>query len=175
MKLILATIFLFIASIFANTVGLMAMLDGSTFNGKMTCLPQELLDAFLYLDGTYNYNSYLLPTTQDNGLTWLATLNEPKTYVNVDSDGFLVLADTGYGFNDTFSRPNLQHIVIGGKDTFYVVENTAGPEGTYKIKVSGDIPDGGVPINLGQIGVATFFRRNRLGQELDFNKFTKVK
>lgn len=175
MKLILATIFLFVTSIFADTVGLMAMLDESTFDGEMACLPHELLEAFLYLCGDYNYKSFLLPTTQDDGLTWLATLNEPKKYVNVDSDGFLVLADTGYGFNETFSRLNLQHLVIDGEDTFYVVENSAGPEGTYKIKVSGDIPDGGIPINLGQIGVESYSRRNRLGQELHFNRFTKIK
>lgn len=178
MKFLIATILLFIATVFGvDTVGFMVILDDEYY-GAMACLPhEEIQKAFLYLCGDFNFKSFLLPVLDEStGLTVLASTQDPTKFVNIDSDGYLTLADTGYGFNETFEHPNLDKMTIAGTDTFHIVHlDGSGDDETFKIKITGDIPEGSTPINLGAIGVQTIIKRTKIGKEVHFNKFFKAK
>ncbi|RCK65633.1 hypothetical protein Cantr_01378 [Candida viswanathii] len=164
MKFYFATILLSVGTALADTVGFQVKMLGQ-YNQEMVCLPVDSSSDRLYVPGNYDSYMFLDPIVdEESGLTTLATLEDTPKYVNVDSDGFLVLDDTGYGFNDTFESPNLQNIFINGLDTFYLVKNND----SYSIKVLEEQPEGSIPINLGQTGVASMIKRNRLGQELHF-------
>lgn len=173
MKFAFTALFFTISSALAYTIGFQVKLQDSN-DGQMVTLPMDGEGDKLYTPGNYYWTLFLSPTTNsETNLTTLATDTTPTKYVNVDENGFLVLADTGYGFTDDFSRPNLQNVEINGIETFYLVEATSGDSTTYNIKVLSEAPESGIPINLGQIAVATYIKRNRLGQELHFNKFIR--
>lgn len=173
MKFAFTTLFFTIGAALADTVGLMVTLDND-FYGEMACFSNQGDDNRLYPCNDFDFRMFLEPITDsDSGLTVLATVAQPTRYVNVDSEGFLVLDDKGYGFNDTFERPNLQNVSINDIETFYLVQIGSGDSVRYDIKVLEEAPEGGIPVTFGEIGVATIIKKNKLGQELHFNKFIK--
>lgn len=173
MKFAFTTLFFTIGSAFAYTIGFQVKLQDSN-DGQMLILPLDGEGDKLYTPGDYYWTLFLAPTTNsETNLTNLATITSPTKYVNVDENGFLVLADTGYGFTDDFSNANLQNVAINGIETFYLIESTSGDSTTYNIQVLSEAPEGGNAINLGAIEVLSYSKRNRLGQELHFNKFIR--
>ena len=164
MKFAFATLLFTIGTAIANSVGLMVILDDEDLYGQMACLPKQGEDDRLYASNDFDGFMFLDPITDpESGLTVLVSVAQPTRYVNVDSEGYLVLADKGYGFNDTFENPNLQNVSINDIETFYLVPREFGDSVRYDIKVLEEAPEDGTPISLGQIGVAIEVKANGLG------------
>lgn len=154
MKFSYAAVLATLGSAFAKVV-LYANLKESTQHFYVE-LPNDNKDDRLYISNKSSWDSdhYLVPKTdQQSKLITLASDHDSEKFVNVDSNGFLVLADKGYAFD----RIDNGNIFINNADNFHLVkaDDKSEKDALYNIKVLGTVPDGSTPVNI-DVATVTF-------------------
>ncbi|EER31174.1 predicted protein [Candida tropicalis MYA-3404] len=154
MKFTYAAVLASLGSAFAKVL-LLAHLKEST-EYVYVALPNDNKDDRLYISNKSSWDSgyCLVPKSdQQTKLITLASDYDSEKFVNVDSNGFLVLADKGYAFD----RIDNGNIFINNADTFYLVkaDDKSEKDALYNIKVSGTVPDGSTPVNI-DVSTVTF-------------------
>ena len=154
MKFTYAAVLASLGSAFAKVL-LLAHLKEST-EYVYVALPNDNKDDRLYISNKSSWDSgyCLVPKSdQQTKLITLASDYDSEKFVNVDSNGFLVLADKGYAFD----RIDNGNIFINNADTFYLVkaDDKSEKDALYNIKVLGTVPDGSTPVNI-DVATVTF-------------------
>lgn len=154
MKFTYAAVLASLGSAFAKVL-LLAHLKEST-EYVYVALPNDTKDDRLYISNKSSWDSgyCLVPKSdQQTKLITLASDYDSEKFVNVDSNGFLVLADKGYAFD----RIDNGNIFINNADTFYLVkaDDKSEKDALYNIKVLGTVPDGSTPVNI-DVSTVTF-------------------
>lgn len=154
MKFTYAAVLASLGSAFAKVL-LLAHLKEST-EYVYVALPNDNKDDRLYISNksSWDFGYCLVPKSdQQTKLITLASDYDSEKFVNVDSNGFLVLADKGYAFD----RIDNGNIFINNADTFYLVkaDDKSEKDALYNIKVLGTVPDGSTPVNI-DVSTVTF-------------------
>ncbi|RCK65634.1 hypothetical protein Cantr_01379 [Candida viswanathii] len=149
MKLSFAANLFFAVSAFAS-IGLQVQLLES-HNRQWVCVPDDGNSSRLYL-GNYQWEPMFLEATfnQDGNYStlWWGQGDQPKKYVSVDSDGFLVLGDEQYHFDGKVQGGVGHKFIVDDSDKFAIVETESGDSVAYKVIVGDKAPTGSSPVSL---------------------------